>query len=91
MKRFDLHRDSRYALQSFPQDRPDSDEFYVCGKAVAVADPEVFESVFADAKHHASRDEILFELLLDRAMHTKWEGFGTEDYRPVRTKWSFGG
>jgi hypothetical protein len=90
-KRWDLHRDGRYALQSFPEDRPDSDEFYISGKAFAVIDPEVFESVFTNAKHRASRDEILFELLLDRAMQTKWEGFGTEEYRPIHTKWIFGG
>jgi hypothetical protein len=89
-KRWDLHRDGRYALQSFPQARPDSDEFYLSGKAEWVEDPTLFASVFADAKHHASEDEILFELLLDRALHTTWEGFGTPDHRPVRTKWTWG-
>jgi hypothetical protein len=90
-KRWDLHRDGRYAIQSFPEARPDSDEFYISGKAIEIDDSEVFESVFTDAKHHASRGEILFELLLDRVMHTKWEGFGTEEYRPIHTKLSYGG
>jgi len=89
-KKLDLLHDGRYALQSFPQDRPDSDEFYLSGKAEVIEDPEIFGSVFTDAKHHASKDEILFELNIDRAMHTKWEGFGTSDLRPVRTIWSRG-
>jgi hypothetical protein len=89
-KKWDLLRDGRYALQSFPQDRPDSDEFYLCGKAKAIEDSNVIESVFNDAKHQASKDEVLCELLIERAMHTKWEGFGTPDYRPVHEKWSEG-
>jgi len=87
-KRWDLLRDGRYSLQSFPQDRPDSDEFYLSGKARVIEDPLILESVFSDAKHHASRDEALFELLIERAMHTIWQGFGTPDYRPIHSKWS---
>jgi hypothetical protein len=90
-KRWDLKRDGRYALQSFPEAKPDSDEFYISGKAIAIEDIDVIEAVLADAKHHASDDEHLFELLLDRAMHTKWEGFGTDDYLPIHTKWCYGG
>ena len=89
-KKWDLLRDGRYSLQSFPQARPDSDEFYLSGKARVIEDSAIFEAVFNDAKHHASKDEILFELLIERAMHTKWEGFGTPAYRPIYTKWSEG-
>jgi len=89
-KKWDLIRDGRYSLQTFPEDRPDSDEFYLSGKAELIEDPSIFESVFNDAKHHASKDEVLFELLIERAMHTKWEGFGTPDYRPVHAKCSEG-
>lgn len=89
-KKWDLLRDGRYSLQSFPQDRPDSDEFYLSGKAKVIEDPSISESVFNDAKHEASKDEVLFELLIERAMHTKWEGFGTPEYRPVNAKWSEG-
>lgn len=32
-KRYDLARDGRYALQTFPQPKPGSDEFYVAGRA----------------------------------------------------------
>ncbi|HET7087280.1 MAG TPA: pyridoxamine 5'-phosphate oxidase [Anaerolineae bacterium] len=86
-KRWDLERDGRYAIQAFPQDKPDSDEFYLSGTARLVNDPVLFASVLSDAKHHASPDEILFELEIDRAMHTRWEGFGTPDYRPLHTTW----
>src|SRR5207247_10768387 len=37
-KRHDLARDGRYALQTFPQPKPGSDEFYVTGSARAVDD-----------------------------------------------------
>lgn len=86
-KRGDLERDGRYALQAFPQDKPDSDEFYLTGKATRIVDNEEFSRVLEDAKHPASPDEILFELEIDRAMHTRWEGFGTPDYHSVHETW----
>ncbi|OGO37181.1 MAG: hypothetical protein A2W35_10665 [Chloroflexi bacterium RBG_16_57_11] len=86
-KRLDLERDGRYALQAFPQDKPDSDEFYLSGTARLIDDPAIYADVLADAKHHANPDEILFELEIDRAMHTRWEGFGTPDYRSVHSTW----
>jgi hypothetical protein len=86
-KRWDLQRDGRYAMQAFPQARPDSDEFYVSGRAQLVADPQTFAAVLSDAKHHASPDEILFELLIDRAMLTKWEGFGTPEFKSSHSTW----
>jgi hypothetical protein len=86
-KRWDLLHDGRYALQSFPEARPDSDEFYLSGKAKLIENPGVFDTVFNDARHQVSPGEALFELLIERAMHTSWEGFGTPDFRPVHTKW----
>ncbi len=86
-KRRDLERDGRYSLQAFPQDRPDSDEFYLSGSARLVKDAKVKKAVLADAKHHASAKEILFELLIDRAMRTVWEGFGTPEYHCTHTTW----
>ena len=44
--------------------------------------------VLPDAKHYASPDEILFELKVERAMHTYWVGFGTPDYHSVHVKWN---
>jgi hypothetical protein len=89
-KKWDLLRDGRYAMQTFPQARPDSDEFYFTGIATAVEDQGIFESVIADARHVASEEEVLFELLVNRVMHTRWEGFGTPDYKPIHEKWSAG-
>ena len=87
-KRTDLEQDGRYALQAFPQDKPDSDEFYISGQGKLILDESIVSQVISDAKHHASPDEILFELMIDRAIHTYWEGFGTPDYHSTHTKWN---
>src|SRR5437879_154160 len=71
-KRHDLRRDGRYALQTFPQPKPGSDEFYVAGKALLVADAATRAAVLRDAKHMADASEILFELRIDRVMWTRW-------------------
>ncbi len=86
-KRLDLERDGRYALQAFPQSKPDSDEFYLTGTARRVDDPEIYAQVFVDAQHKASPGEVLFELEVGRAMHTRWEGFETEEYHAVHASW----
>jgi hypothetical protein len=87
-KRNDLERDGRYALQAFPQAKPDSDEFYLSGQAIRIEDEGRHSQVLSDAKHRANPNEILFELMVERAMHTYWEGFGTPDYHSIHTKWS---
>jgi hypothetical protein len=69
----DLLRDGRYALQPFPQPKPGSDEFFLTGKALRVDDAATRAAVLRDAKHMANPSEIAFELLIDRAMHTRWE------------------
>src|SRR5438105_14272826 len=61
-KRYDLLRDGRFALQTFPQPKPGSDEFYVEGKAQLLEDPATRAAVFRDAKHMADASEVLFEL-----------------------------
>src|SRR5262249_55342210 len=72
-KRHDLLRDGRYALQTFPQPKPGSDEFYITGKAVVVDDPATRSAILRDAKHMANAQETPLELLIDRVMHTRWE------------------
>ena len=67
-KRYDLVRDGRFALQAFPPPRED---------------PQMYRSVFKDAKHMASEDEELFELRVERVMHTAWENWGTPKCGPV--------
>lgn len=86
-KRQDLLRDGRYALQTFPQPKAGSDEFYVAGKAVLVEDASTRAAILRDAKHMADASEIAFELLIDRVMHTRWENVLTPQMRPVQETW----
>ena len=86
-KRGDLERDGRYALQSFPQPKPGSDEFYLAGTATLVDDATVRAVIFRNAKHQAHPSEIAFELRIERAMHTRWEDPLTPQMRPVQRKW----
>ena len=89
-KRYDLLHDSRFALQTFPQPKPGSDEFYVAGKALLVEDLATRAAVFQDAKHMADASEVLFELWIDRVMHTRWENVLTPQMRSLHRKWRAG-
>jgi hypothetical protein len=86
-KRHDLLRDGRYALQSFPQPRPGSDEFYIAGKAVLVDDSGARADILRDARHMADTSETAFALWIDRVMHTRWEHVLTPQMRSVNRKW----
>jgi hypothetical protein len=83
----DLVRDGRYALQTFPQPKPGSDEFFLSGKAVTVTDAAARAAVLGDARHMADASELTFELLIDRVMHTRWENVLTPQMRSIHTKW----
>jgi len=86
-KQQDLLRDGRYALQTFPQPKPDSAEFYLTGRAELIEDTRLRRAVLNDAKHKVHESEILFELKVGRVMHTTWEGWGTAELRPLHSKW----
>lgn len=86
-KRHDLERDGRYALQTFPQPKPGSDEFYVAGRAVRLDDAAAREAVFRDCRHMWDPSELVFELWIERLMHTRWENVLTPQMRPVRRTW----
>ena len=86
-KRQDLVRDGRYAVQSFPEPKPGSDEFYVTGRAALVDDAEARPAILRDAKHMADASEIVFELLLDRVMHTTWQNVLTPQMRSTHRVW----
>jgi pyridoxamine 5'-phosphate oxidase-like protein len=86
-KRRDLERDGRYALQTFPQPKAGSDEFYLAGKAVRVDDAVERAAILRDARHQAHASEIAFELWLDRVMHTRWEDVLTPAMRSVHRTW----
>src|SRR5216684_6663539 len=57
----DLLRDGRYALQTFPQPKPGSDEFYLAGRAVLVEEAATKAALLRDAKHIADASETAFE------------------------------
>jgi Pyridoxamine 5'-phosphate oxidase len=86
-KRHDLLRDGRYALQTFPQPKPGSDEFYVTGKAVLVDEPAARADILRSAKHMADASETAFELRIDRVMHTIWKDVLTPQMRAEQKKW----
>ena len=86
-KRRDLPRDGRYALQTFSQPKPGSDEFCVTGKALVVDDAATHAAVLRDAKHMADVSEIAFELWIDGVMHTRWENVLTPQMRSRQQKW----
>src|SRR5438034_749036 len=87
LKRDDLLRDGKYALQTFPQPKPGSDEFYIAGKAVLVDDQAACANILRDAKHMADASETAFELWIDRVMHTTWEHVLTPQMRAKHRKW----
>jgi hypothetical protein len=87
-KRDDLVRDGRYALQTFPQPKPGSDEFYLAGRARLVEEATTRGAVLRDARHQANASEILFELGIERVMHTRWENVLPPQMRPVHEKWT---
>ncbi len=86
-KRHDLMQDGRYALQTFPQPKAGSDEFSIAGKAVLVDDSAACAEILRDARHMADASETVFELWLDRVMHTTWENVLTPQMRSVHRKW----
>lgn len=86
-KHEDLIRDGRYALQTFPQPKPGSDEFSLAGRARLIDDAATRAAVLRDARHRADESEALFELWIERVMHTRWENVLRPDMRPARQKW----
>ena len=86
-RRNDLLRDGRYALQSFPQPKAGSEEFYVAGRAALVDEPAQRAAVLRDARHMAHESETTLELLIDRVMHTIWKDVLTPRMRAVHQTW----
>jgi Pyridoxamine 5'-phosphate oxidase len=86
-KRYDLARDGRYALQTFPQPKAGSDEFYVAGIARQIDDAATRDAVVKACRHQAAAAEVLFELTIDRVMHTRWEHALTPQMRSLHETW----
>lgn len=83
----DLTLDGRYALQTFPQPKPGSDEFYLAGRARLIEAPATRAAVLRDTRHMADESETTFELWIDRAMHTAWEHVLTPGMRSRHRTW----
>jgi hypothetical protein len=81
----DLVRDPRFALHAFPAD--EDEEFYVGGEARPVNDADVREAVIGTHHYRPGEEERLFELRLDRALHTTWTNWAKPDMRPNHTRW----
>jgi hypothetical protein len=94
-KRYDLHRDGRYALHCFPP-ADNEDAVHLTGRAVPVADDARREAATAqwvaerglEAAPPGLAHEELFELLVDRCLLTRTEGHG--DWSPRHTVWHAG-
>ena len=84
----DLLSDRRYALQAFPPvPNDENEEFYISGLANPIREPEFRQALIDDTHVIAEEDEVLFELLLDRVMHTRLADQGTPGEHPVHEKW----
>jgi hypothetical protein len=81
-KRFDLERDGRYALHAYPAEA-DDESFYCSGSARVVGDPVLRQAAESAVVHHVKPDEVLFELRLERALHTVWRNPRQPDTQPV--------
>jgi Pyridoxamine 5'-phosphate oxidase len=83
----DLLRDGRFALHAFPKSDLD-DEFYVAGRAVRVDDAAVRKVVYDTytASGAFTSDDTLFELWLERALHSKYKS--RPSWPPVYSKWA---
>ncbi len=81
----DLQRDPRYALHAFPAE--EDEEFYVGGTAVPVVDEAVRDAVVTTHHYKPRDEERLFELLIDRALHTTWSDWGKPTMWPNYTRW----
>jgi hypothetical protein len=85
-KRRDLVRDGRYALHAFPG-HTDDESFYCTGPAIEVRDPVLRAAVASSVAHNVRSDEVLFELRLERVLHTTWVNPRQPDTRPLYERW----
>ena len=86
-KRYDLERDGRFALHSFPAPENDN-EFYCSGRVERVDDTVLWNTIADTANHDVDPTEVLFRLKLERVLYTTWENPRQPNMKPVYTKWS---
>jgi len=87
-KYFDLVRDGRFALHSFPTPAG-GEEFYATGVAATVDDADLRASVVAATGGILGTHdfEALFSFDLDHTLHTKWTNWGSANTWPEFAKW----
>ena len=84
----DLERDGRYALQAFPPaDNQEGREFYISGCAVCISDPSTRQTIIAETGTFVEEHEMLFELLVDKAMYTILVDRGAPNEHPWHRIW----
>lgn len=85
----DLIRDGRYALHAYPGER-DDESFYCTGISVEIRDAARRSSAESAVVHNVRPDEVLFELLVERILHTTWINPRHPDTRPIYKRWRAG-
>ena len=85
-KHGDLLRDGRYALHAIPAG-PENLELHLEGRARLDEDPAARAAVEAAAGRSTHDFESLFELGIERALGTRWSGWGTAAAWPEYTRW----
>ena len=85
-KHLDLDRRGYYAIHTLPGE--EDEEFFIAGKAEAAFDIDA-RAKAASAMPYDDVDEhlVLYRFLIDRALWTTWEGFGTANIEPVHRNW----
>lgn len=87
-KCWDLKRDGRYALQAFPP--PDHElgkEFYLTGVARLIQEPSIHQAIIDETGVNIEKSEVVFELLVEKAMYTILVDRGTPHEHPWHQIW----
>lgn len=84
----DLRRDRRYMLHSLPG--PNNAEFSIRGEAKEIADEAEKESLLKLTTQESivtAIDDVIFELLVQRADFATYENIGTPNMHAIRRTW----
>ena len=90
VKYANLCRDGRYAMHALLG--KDDEEFLIIGRAVVADDwaSRIQAAVEAKRIDMTSKDDVLFEFMIERAHWAVWEGLGTPDIRRIANRWQEG-
>lgn len=90
VKYHNLRRDGSYAVHAILG--KDDEEFLIIGRAVPSDEwaSRMLGAVAAREIGMTTKDDVLFELLIERAHWAVWEGLGTPDIRRRAERWQAG-